>query len=224
MKGPRHHLAAIVVVTVVAVAVTATAAVAADLGKPHPHRGLLAPFATIPAPPVLSPAEREALARGEVLLRPMEGRSDGRRMVVFTVDAPPERVWSVVSRFEAFPTYIDEVKKVAILERGADGTVVAFTVSQMGFTLTYYVRHRYDDAARVGTWTLDYGKESDLDDSVGFWRVTPLPGDATRSLVEHSTHVKLKAALPSFLADWIQGNSLKSTGDWVRRHTKRSPS
>lgn len=124
----------------------------------------------------------------------------------------------MVSRFTAFPRYIDEVKQAVVLEDGPDGTVVAFTVSQFGFTLTYYVRHRYDAVRREGTWTLDYGKESDLDDSIGYWRVTPLPGSPGRSLVEHSTHVALKTAMPDFLRSWIADNSLRLTGTWVRKH------
>ncbi len=191
---------------------------AADPARPHAHRGILLPFETAPPPTPLSEDERRAVDRGEVLVRDMAGRTDGRRVVVFTVEAPPERVWAVISRFSAFPTYIDEVKKAVVLEDGPAGTVVAFTVSQFGFTLTYYVRHRYDTVARVGTWTLDYSKESDLDDSIGFWRVSPMPGVPGRSLVEHSTHVALKTAMPGFLRSWIADNSLRSTGDWVRKH------
>jgi hypothetical protein len=206
------------VAVVVGTLLLAVAVSAADAGRPHPHRGLLAPFTTAPPAPTLRDDERRAIDRGDVIVRDMEGRSDGRRMVVFTVDAPPERVWAVVSRFSAFPTYIDEVKQAVVLDDGPDGTVVAFTVSQFGFTLTYYVRHRYDAARREGTWTLDYTKESDLDDSVGFWRVTPWPGAPGKSLVEHSTHVALKTAMPGFLRAWIADNSLRSTGDWVRKH------
>lgn len=77
-----------------------------------------------------------------------------------------------------------------MVEDGPAGTVVAFTVSQSGFTLTYDVRHRQDAVRREGTWTLDYTDESDLDHSIGFWR----------SVVEHSTHVALKTAMPGFFS------------------------
>ena len=199
--------------------IASTNVVAANPAAPHPHQGKLAPFSGLPPPPTLSADERAALARGEVIVRPMDKRSDGRRMVTFQVDAPADRVWAVVSRFEAFPSYIDEVKRVSVLQRDAKGTVVAFTVSQLGVTLTYFVRHLYDDERRAGTWTLDYGKESDLDDSVGYWRVTPLPGDPSRCLVEHSTHVALQTPLPGFLQTWIADGSLRSTGAWVRKHS-----
>jgi hypothetical protein len=206
----------------VVVLALAPSALAADPSRPHGHRGVLAPFAEMPKPVVLSPAERTAVERGDVLLREMAGRKDGRRQVVFTVEAPPERVWAVIANFAAFPRYIDEVKSAVVVEEGADGTVVAFTVSQAGVTLTYYVRHRYDAAQHEGTWTLDYSKESDLDDSIGYWRVTPLAG-GTRSLVEHSTHVALKTPLPGFLRDWIADNSLRGTGGWVRKHVTAAP-
>ena len=203
----------------VLIAVTIAAPVdAADPGRPHRHRGILSPFASPPSPPSLTEEERRAVERGDVVLRDIDGRSDGRRMVVFTVDAPAEGVWAVVSRFSAFPRYIDEVKQAVVLEDGPDGTVVAFTVSQFGFSLTYYVRHRYDAVRREGTWTLDYTKESDLDDSIGYWRVTPIPGSPGRSLVEHSTHVALTTAMPGFLRAWIADTSLRSTGTWVRKH------
>lgn len=204
------------------VAALASTVHAADPARPHPHRGVLAAFTALPKPPTLTRDEGAALARGEVVLRDIEGRKDGRRMVVFTVNAPPEKVWAVIADFAAFPRYVDAVKSATVLEEGPHGTVVAFTVAQAGFVLTYYVRHVYDAERREGSWTLDYTKESDLDDSVGFWRVTPLAsGDG--SLVEHSTHVALKTPLPGFIRDWIANDSLRSTGAWVRKHAAAVP-
>lgn len=71
---------------VIAALTLAVGVEAADPLRPHPHRGILAPFAAPPPSPALSDEERRAVEKGDV------GRSDGRRMVVFTVDAPPEQV------------------------------------------------------------------------------------------------------------------------------------
>lgn len=96
MRAPRP-LAFIAVVFVLA-----GVAHAADPARPHPHRGILGPFRSAPSPTPLTDEERRAVGGGAVVLRDTAGRTDGRRAVVFTVEAPPERVWAVISRFSAF--------------------------------------------------------------------------------------------------------------------------
>ena len=45
----------------------------------------------------------------------------------------------------------------------------------MGIGIDYYIEHIIHTDEGWVTWTLDYSRKSDLDDSVGYWRVTARP-------------------------------------------------
>ncbi len=70
------------------------------------------------------------------------------------------------------------------------------------------------------TWTLDYDYLSDLDDSVGYWRVTPSEVDAGKSLVTYSAAVKLKSRVPAFIINLIVKSRLKQATHWVKEQAE----
>lgn len=201
----------------------AGAAQAADWAKPHPHKGVLKPFAADPPPLVLSDKERARLADGKPVFRQVEdqGGTSGRGSAVFRVDAPADVVWGVVLDFPSYPKWIDDLKETKVYGKSgpADGTQtidVYMRAGKMGVSVEYFVRHVFRNDRRVATWTLDYGKESDLDDSVGFWRVTPLPDDPRKSLVEYAVDLRVKGWVPSFIKDVLLDQGLKQATRWVK--------
>ena len=55
-----------------------------------------------------------------------------------------------------------------------------------------------------------------LDDIVGFWRVTPVEGAPQKSLVEYSVDIRVKGWVPSFVREVLVGRGLKSATRWVK--------
>jgi len=66
------------------------------------------------------------------------------------------------------------------------------------------------------TWTLDYDKKSDLDDSVGYWYVQENSNVDKLTRVYYSVHVKVPEWLPSFAVDMLKTKALKSATAWVK--------
>ncbi len=190
---------------------------AGDVTQAHPHRGVLRAYSA-PPPLRLSADEANRVAAGEDVIRPFGG-GDARPAIVFRVKAPPERVWRVVSDFKALSRYIDEVKRVEILRRDGEHTIAKLEMGQMGISMEEFVDYRFRDAERWGTWTLDYSKRSDLDDSVGFWRVTPGEHDG-ESIVEYSAEVRAMPWAPGFVQEIINDKAMRSTPGWVRRYSE----
>lgn len=201
-------------------------AAAGDWNKPHPHQGVLKPFAADPPPIALSEKEQARLAQGKPVFRqaPDQDGDGGRGTAVFVVDAPPEVVWAVISDFGSYPRWIEDLKETKVygtttLPDGKRRIDVYMKAGRLGVAVEYFVRHVFDDAARVGTWTLDYGKESDLEDSIGFWRVTPRDGG--KSLVEYSVGVKLRGWVPGFVKELLLDSGLKQATRWVKVQSER---
>lgn len=199
----------------------AGAALAADVAKPHGHHGVLKPYARPPPPLVLTEKEKARIESGKSAMRQLEGEGGGRGMAIFRVDATPDVVWAVINDFGSYPKWIDEVKKCEIYKKEGGKIDVAFKISSFPVTIEYFIAHDYDMANRWGTWTLDYNRESDLDDSVGFWRVTPVEGDPNRSMVEYSVDIKIKGWVPDFVRELLVDKGLKQATNWVKVQSER---
>jgi hypothetical protein len=71
------------------------------------------------------------------------------------------------------------------------------------------------------TWTLDYSRSSDLDDSVGFWRVTPVEGAPDRAQVEYSVDIAISSWVPGFVRNLLVDDGLKQATSWVKVQSEK---
>lgn len=211
------------IMTLVA-ALISTGALAADPAKPHEHHGLLKPYPRPPPPLQLSPADRAILDSGKPIMRQTEADAGGRGLAIFRVDADPDTVWAIINDFPSYPKYIDEVKKCAVYKKDGGLIDVEFKLSSFPVSIAYYIHHDYDMAHRWGTWTLDYSRTSDLDDSVGFWRVNTVEGNANQSIVEYSVDIALKGWVPGFIRTMLVDKGLRQATTWVKVQSEKRAS
>jgi ribosome-associated toxin RatA of RatAB toxin-antitoxin module len=211
------HLAAPAALALALAALLAGApSLAADAGKAHPHTGALKPYPRPPKPLVLGDADKAVLATGKPVMRQTEGEAGGRGLAVFVVDAPPDTVWGTIRDYASYPRFIPEVKKCEVYKKDGSNVDVEFVIKSFGVSIQYYIHHQIDLPGRWMTWTLDYSRESDLDDSVGFWRVTPVEGHADRAQVEYSVDIAIKGWVPGFVRSLLVDNGLKQATSWVK--------
>jgi hypothetical protein len=203
---------------VLAVAMLATAA---DPSKPHEHHGKLKPYPRPPPALKLSDAERATLDSGKAVMRQTEGEGGGRGMAIFKVNANPDIAWATIQDFPSYPKWIDEVKKCEIYKKDGGKIDVDFVIKSFPVTIEYYIHHDYDLANRWGTWTLDYNRNSDLDDSVGFWRVNAVDGNPNQSIVEYSVDIAIKGWVPGFVRDILVDKGLKQATSWVKVQSEK---
>lgn len=191
---------------------------AADAKKPHPHKGVLTPYPGQYKPVVtLSEAERKQVLGGEPLFKKTEGEAGGRGVAVFRVNAPPEVVWGTLKSFEKYPKWIKNVDATEVYSKSGERIDVRFVISSMGFDVEYFIAHRFRDANRYATWTLDYARESDLDDSVGYWKVDEVPGEESAAMVTYSVDLKVRGWVPGFIRTLLVDKGLKEATGWVKQ-------
>ncbi len=187
---------------------------AADAGTPHPHQGVLKPYPKPPRATTLTPKDHQALAAGQPVYKQTEGETGGRGVAVFQVKAPPQVVWQTISSFHMYPQWIDEVEVCEVYKKAGNAIFVRFVLKSMGVSVEYFIEHDYRPASTWGTWTLDYGRESDLSDSVGSWLVTEVsPGV---SQVEYSVDLKVSGWVPGFIRKIIVDNGLEDATQWLK--------
>jgi hypothetical protein len=198
--------------------------VAANKDQPHPHQGLLKSYPSTPLLPVLSATDLATLADGKVVeMRLKEpGQSGGRGLVVQDVHASPEVIWSRILAFDQYPKWVSNVTETETYETGNGHIKTRFLISATVMSVEYFIDHSYRPGADTLTWTLDYSRESDLDDSVGFWHVKPVPGKAGWSRLYYSVDVRLKGWVPGFIENMITQTGLSKATSWVKRESEKT--
>ena len=194
---------------------------AADPAKPHEHHGLLKPYPRPPPPLVLSDDEKKTLDAGDAVSRQSEKGAGGRGTAIFRVDASPAIVWSTITDFPSYPKWIDEVKKCEVYQKDGGKIDVNFKIASFPVEIEYYIHHDYDMEHHWGTWTLDYTRNSDLDDSVGFWRVNDVAGNPNQSVVEYSVDIAIKGWVPGFIRTMLVDKGLKQATTWVKVQSEK---
>lgn len=148
----------------------------------------------------LSPTEQRLLRQGAIVFRrdlPAGGRRDDAMggTALALLHADPDSVWRVLVDFPSHAGLFPRVKESAVLERGADRTLVRYLVAVGPFTFRFFVNNYADPSAHLLRWQLDLGRDNHLfRDHWGFWKVEPWEGGV---LVTYA--MAGRTTLPAFL-------------------------
>jgi len=88
--------------------------------------------------------------------------------------------------------------------------------------LEFFVRHFiYIQHHKSLTWTLDYTKESDFDDSCGYWFILPHPDDPEeKTRLYYSVQVSMFDWVPKFVVDFMSSKALTDATAWVKKYSE----
>ncbi len=191
---------------------------AADPNQPHNNQGLVTPYHGAPPSVTLSADDEAKLASGQQVQKQVQVGSGGHAVAFMNINAPVSKVWSKITSFTSYPQWVDNVTKCQPYKTDGSLIYVDFGLSVMGIGVEYYIRHDYQPAQGYMTWTLDYSRLSDLDDSVGYWRVTALSPTVTR--VEYSVDIRFKGWIPGFVQEMISTKGLTTATTWVKKQSE----
>ncbi len=194
-------------------------ALAADTTKAHPHQGVVAAYKAGPPTLSLTAAEQATLASGKAVRKQIPSATGGRGVAIFDVNAPKDKVWGVITNYGMYPKWVDNVEKCASYKREGNNVYVDFVLDPMGMTVEYYIKHQFNQQAGWITWTLDYARTSDLDDSVGFWKLTEIAPGKTR--VEYSAAISITGWVPGFVKTMIEDKGLDNATSWVKVQSEK---
>ncbi len=193
-------------------------ALAADPNAPHEHQGIVAAYKGAPPKVTLSADDEAKLASGQMVQKQGQTGNGGHAVAFMNINATPEKIWSKITSFSSYPSWVDNVTKCTTYKHEGNFYYVDFVLSVMGIGVEYYIKHDYEPTQGYMTWSLDYSRLSDLDDSVGYWRVTPI--SATASRLEYSVDIRFKGWIPGFVQEMISSKGLTTATSWVKKQSE----
>ncbi len=200
-------------------------ALSADSGKPHPHSGVLPRPPQPPVPPALSAEDLVKLARGEPVLRQMQDKSGedagGQGVAVLDIHAEPAAIWALLTDFDKYEDRVPNVMTCEVLEHVGDTYKVHFVIGIPLVPIEYWVVDTFRPEQGYLTWTLDYAKSSDFDDTTGFWLVEPIPDKPGWSRAWYSVRVKARGWVPAPIEAAFSRFGLTRSTEWLKREAER---
>ena len=151
----------------------------------------------------------------------MQEGNGGRGIAVFDVNASEAVVWDVITSFSSYPKWIDELSQAKTYKTSGQNIYVDFVISSYGINVQYYINHFYNPSKGYMTWQLDYSRESDLDDSTGYWLVYPSPLDSSKTRVEYSVDLRISGWVPGFVQTMLAESGLENASQWVKREAEK---
>jgi hypothetical protein len=104
-----------------------------------------------------------------------------------------------------------------------DSPQTIYTRMKVGFPmvkLQFFVKHEYQPKLNSLTWTLDYSKKSDFDDSCGYWFVVPHPDNPNWTRVYYSVEVSMFDWVPKFVVQFMSNKALTDATGWVKKFSE----
>ena len=191
---------------------------AANPALPHEHQGIVKAYSGAPPVVPLTADDIAHLQAGELVQKQSQVGNGGHAVAFQYIHATPSVIWSRVVNYPMYPTWVDNVSSCTVYQNDGPNIYVDFVLSVLGNKVEYYIHHTYKPQSGYLTWTLDYGRQSDLDDSVGYWRVTPV--DAATTLLEYSVDIRFKGWIPGFVQSFISSKGLTNAVEWVKKQSE----
>jgi hypothetical protein len=186
-------------------------------------RWLAAALVLVAAPALAADDEDTRLAQGEVVVsnRAVKGSDTPETTGKAVIDAPPAKVWAIVSRCGDYVRTMPRIKASKELSRQGGKIVCQVTIEMpvpySNLTAITDVTHTESDPKFTRVWKLQSG---DYKVNAGSWVLAPYKGDAKRTLAVYKVHAEPKVWIPAWIRKKAQQKSLPEMMDRLRKNTK----
>lgn len=136
------------------------------------------------------------------------------------IEAPLERIWAVLTDFEAYPTWARDLKESTVLQRDDEGRalLVRFRAAAMGRSTTYTLAYDWEDAPNRLPWKLVTGDIMRVLDGAYEFLETDDGTDVTYHL-----RVDLAIPLPGFVKRRAEARIISTALRELRAHVTAAP-
>jgi len=206
---------------------------ASNFNSPHAHTGKVEPFKPGDPKIKLDGKAKSILKAGKPYQTQVQSGEGGVALVVQDVDAPNHIVWDRILDYDNYKNMVPktiESKNYRIVPHKPTKAnnfleKEIYTRMKVGLPmlkLEFFIRHFcFIDHHKSLTWTLDYTKESDFDESCGFWYIIPHPDDPEgKTRLYYSVQVGLFDWVPKFAVDFLSKKALTDATAWVKKYSE----
>ena len=146
------------------------------------------------------------------------------------IDAPPDVVWGRILDYDNYSKMVPktvESKNYDVVDvtptKKDPLEQIIYTRMKVGFPvlkLEFFIKHLYYPSLNSLTWTLDYTKNSDFNDSCGYWYVIPHPDNEEKTRVYYSVEVSMFDWVPKFVVEFMSTKALTDATGWVKKYSE----
>mmetsp|Transcript_15594 Transcript_15594/g.22984 ORF Transcript_15594/g.22984 Transcript_15594/m.22984 type:complete len:280 (-) Transcript_15594:235-1074(-) len=200
-------------------------ALANNGGSGHPHQGKVTPFEPGDPNVKLDGKAEGILKNGNPFQTQIQSGSSGRGLVVQDVKAPTSIVWDRILDYNNYANMVPKTieSENYNVQENKDGTTTIYTRMKVGFPLLkleFFIKHEHQPELNSLTWTLDYSKKSDFDDSCGYWYVISHPDNPNWTRVYYSVEVSMFDWVPKFAVNFMSTKALVDATAWVKKFSE----
>jgi len=204
---------------------------ASSFTEPHDHTGVVTPFQPGDPKITLDKKALSILASGRPYQTQIQSGTGGRGLVVQDVDAPTDVVWGRILDYDNYTKMApktSESKNYKVVDvkptKNNPLSQIIYTRMKVGFPmlkLEFFIKHLYYPELNSLTWTLDYEKKSDFNDTCGLWYVIPHPDDPeNKTRLFYSVEVSMFDWVPKFVVDFMSSKALTDATSWVKKFSE----
>jgi len=205
---------------------------ASSFNEPHAHTGVVTPFQPGDPKITLDQKATAILNSGKPYqTQTAAGESGGRGLVVQDIHADPSIVWGRILDYDNYANMvpktisssnyrIEKNPKAGGKQKHSQTIYTRMTVGFPILKLEFFIKHLHFPGLDSLTWTLDYSKQSDFDDSCGFWYVIPHPQKLGWTRVFYSVEVSMFDWVPKFVMDFMSSKALTDATNWLKKYSE----
>ncbi len=168
--------------------------------------------------------DHKALDHGKIYVKstPVKGSDIPKVVVTAVVNAPPTKVWEIVSNCDKFKSRMPRVLASKLVRKNGNTYIckveidLPFPLSNL--TATTRAIHHTGPKRWERKWTLIKGDYS-FDD--GSWVLTPFGKDGKRTLVVYTVHAEPDTHIPDWVREKAQKSSLPGLIKRIRKEVKK---
>ncbi|MBA2661626.1 MAG: SRPBCC family protein [Bradymonadaceae bacterium] len=177
--------------------------------------------------PATVPAQsNDALSKGEISVDivDVQGSEVPKVIVKGVIDAPPAKVWRIISDCNHYAKRMPRIKASKQLEKKGDTVICEVTVGlpfpMSDLRATTTAKHVEGPTVWSRHWTLI---EGDYEINNGSWEISAFAGDPNRSFAVYTVHAVPNTAVPAWMRRRAQESSMPDIIRRIREEVKKLP-
>ena len=116
---------------------------------------------------------------------------------------------------------VKDVKECEVYEKKKNHLKTRFVIGNFAISIEYFIDHIINRKEGWITWTLDYTRESELDDSVGFWFIEQHPSKEGWTRLYYSVDLAVSGWIPGFVESMLKEEGLTRATSWVKKEAEK---
>jgi len=142
----------------------------------------------------------------------------GSVKMTFWVDAPLEKVWTLLVEYDRWTEFMPDLEKIEIREKNNNSAIVYVKAkTPMNLDIWYLIKRNYDKKNNKITWDFLEGKAKDVE---GSWQIFQVNQNLCKLV--YINYVDLGFGIPQNIVNLVTKNKLPNLANGIKRYLKNN--